>query len=178
MSEALDLRYPIGRPHLKLALSEGERAEALRVIEETPARLREAVRGLNDKQLDTRYRDGGWSVRQVVHHVPDSHLNAYIRMKLALTEDAPTIKPYDEARWAELPDSRGPLESSLALLESVHERWLRLMRALSPADFARPFHHPEHPDAPLTIDWILSLYGWHGPHHIVHITKLRERMGW
>ena len=178
MSDAFDLRYPIGRPHLRLALSNDERLTAIRALEETPARFRSAVEGLDNKQLDTRYREGGWTVRQVVHHVPDSHLNAYVRMKLALTEAAPTIKPYDEKLWAELPDSRGPIESSLQMLESVQERWVRLIKALSPADFARAFLHPEYPDAPRSLDWLISLYAWHGPHHTAHITKLRERMGW
>ena len=178
MSDAFDLRYPIGRPHLRLALSNDERLTAIRTIEETPARFRSAVEGLDNKQLDTRYREGGWTVRQVVHHVPDSHLNAYVRMKLALTETAPTVKPYNETLWAELPDSRGPIEGSLQMLASVQERWVRLIKALSPADFSRTFMHPEYPEAPRTLDWLLSLYAWHGPHHTAHITKLRERMGW
>lgn len=174
----VDPRYPIGMFRSRLSLKPAERLEMIRSIEETPARLRVAVQGLNNAQLDTHYREGGWTVREVVHHVPDSHLNAYIRMKLALTEQAPTVKPYDEAAWANLPDSRGTIDSSLDLLEALHERWVRLMRALAPSDYSRKFVHPEYPGSPRTIDWLIALYGWHGPHHIAHITTLRDRMGW
>jgi uncharacterized damage-inducible protein DinB len=147
-------------------------------IARTPDDLRRAVQPLSAEQLDTPYRPGGWTVRQVVHHVPDSHLNAYIRFKLALTEDAPTIKPYDEARWAELSDSRDtPIDTSLTLLTSLHERWVRLLRAMKPADFARQVNHPEW-SAPAPLDVFLALYAWHGPHHVGHITSLRTRMGW
>ena len=147
-------------------------------IAAAPAHMREAVRGLSGEQLDTPYRDGGWSVRQVVHHVPDSHLNAYIRMKFALTENAPQIKPYDEAEWAKLADSRvTPVETSLTLLESLHERWVGLMRSLRVEDFARTLRHPEH-EGILTLDWLIAMYAWHGRHHVAHITTLRERNGW
>ena len=140
--------------------------------------MREAIRGLNEKQLDTPYRDGGWTVRQVVHHVPDSHLNAYTRVKLALTENAPTIKPYDEAAWAALPDSRStPIETSLRMLEALHERWTGLLRSMKPEDFQRRFTHPEHGKT-FTLDWLVAMYAWHGRHHVAHITSLRERMGW
>jgi hypothetical protein len=129
-------------------------------------------------QLDTPYRPGGWTVRQVVHHLPDSHLHAYTRIKLALTEEEPTIKPYEEARWAELPDARtGPIDPSLALLESLHQRWLLLLRQLRPSDFERRFRHPEH-NRMFALDETIALYAWHGRHHVAHITSLRQRMGW
>jgi hypothetical protein len=140
--------------------------------------MRAAVTGLSETQLDTRYRDGGWTVRQVVHHVPDSHLNAYTRLRLALTENAPTIKPYEEARWAELPDARtGPIEISLSLLEALHHRWVALLRKLGAAEGARTFLHPEH-NRQITIDELIAMYAWHGEHHVAHITSLRRRMGW
>ena len=135
------------------------------------------VKGLSDEQLDTPYRDGGWTVRQLAHHVPDSHMNAYIRTKLALTEDDPVIRPYDEQRWAMLPDSeRTPIETSLDLLDAVHARWVTLLRATAPEDFERPLRHPE--SGPLTIGLLILQYGWHGDHHVAHITRLREREGW
>lgn len=174
----MDLRYPIGPFQSQSTLTVAERAQAIRHLVETPARLRAAVGGLNNAQLDTPYREGGWTVREVVHHVPDSHLNAYVRMKLALTEQSPTVKPYDEAAWAKLPDARGPIDSSLDLLEALHDRWVRLITSLAPADFARTFIHPEYPEAPPTLDWLIALYAWHGPHHVAHITTLRDRMGW
>ncbi|MEK6570441.1 MAG: YfiT family bacillithiol transferase, partial [Bacteroidota bacterium] len=146
-------------------------------LADAPANLRGAVRGLSDRQLDTPYRPGGWTVRQVVHHVPDSHLNAYIRFKLALTENEPTIKPYEQQLWAELPDARtGPIEMSLALLEALHKRWVLLLQSLNPSDFNRTFRHPEL--GLMTLDRTLALYAWHGRHHVAHITSLRERMGW
>jgi uncharacterized damage-inducible protein DinB len=153
------------------------RAARIAEIDETPAKLRAAVAGLSASQLDTPYRPEGWSVRQVVHHLPDSHANAYVRFKLALTEDSPTIKPYLEARWAELPDTREtPVEVSLALLEALHRRWVILLRAMTAEDFARPLQHPE--KGRLTLDQMLALYAWHGRHHVAHVTALRERMGW
>lgn len=174
MSE--DLRYPIGRP-VKKDLTDAERAQAIDAIAETPARFRQALAGLTEEQLDTPYRPEGWTVRQLAHHVPDSHLNAYLRIKLALTEDEPTIKTYEEALWAELPDTRNtPVEVSLTLLEAVHHRLDNLLRALGPEDFRRPMNHPE--QGRITIDHLLCIYSWHGPHHVAHITKLRERMGW
>ena len=147
-------------------------------IARTPDDMRSAVAGLTPDQLDTPYRPEGWTVRQVVHHVPDSHLNAYTRFKLALTEDTPTIKPYDEARWAELSDSHDtPIETSLTLLRALHDRWVRLLRAMKADDFLRRLNHPEW-EAPLSLDAMLALYAWHGPHHVGHITSLRRRMGW
>ncbi|HUX33737.1 MAG TPA: putative metal-dependent hydrolase [Gemmatimonadaceae bacterium] len=174
-----DLRYPIGRFQRPAAVTAAERAAFIEAIAATPAALREAVRGLDDAQLDTPYRPDGWTVRQVVHHLADSHLNAYARLKLALTEMEPTIKPYDEAKWAALPDSRSPLVAeSLALLDALHARWVFLLRAMTPADFGRTLVHPEHPGSPMTLDVLLAIYAWHGRHHVAHITALRERIGW
>jgi len=170
--------YPVGRYNEPAMVTPAQRAAWLDDVAGAPAAMRAAISGLSPAQLDTPYRDGGWTVRQVVHHVPDSHMNAYVRFKLALTEDMPVIKPYDQARWAELPDSAAtPIEVSLALLEALHARWVRLMRAMSPSDFARRFRHPEH-DRIFTLDGTLGLYAWHGRHHVAHITALRERNGW
>jgi len=173
-----DLRYPIGTFKIESdAFTDEERRGLIDQIAETPAKLREALKGLSEEQLETPYRPGGWTVRQVVHHVPDSHLNSYVRFKLALTEDEPTIKPYDEAQWAVLADSRiTPVEVSLSLLESLHERWVALLRSLAPADFARTFRHPEL--GVVSLNKNVALYAWHGRHHVAHITSLRERMGW
>jgi uncharacterized damage-inducible protein DinB len=172
-----DLRYPIGKAEMEPELTPERRRELIGQLEAMPDRLREAVAGLNAEQLDTPYRPGGWTVRQVIHHVPDSHLNAYIRCKWALTEDRPTIKTYEEARWAELPDSRSaPIEVSLALLENLHRRWVALLRALPAADFARTIQHPEW--GLVNLDQLLGLYAWHGRHHVAHVAALRERMGW
>ncbi len=172
-----DLRYPVGQLQAEGPLSEERRLELIEQIAETPERLRAAVHGLNHQQLDTPYRPGGWTVRQVLHHVPDSHLNAYVRFKLALTEDTPTIKPYAEALWAALPDTgRTVPEVSLTLLTALHQRWVILLRAMDAADFARTLQHPE--KGLLTLDQMLGLYAWHGRHHVAHITSLREREGW
>ena len=172
-----DLRFPVGPWDRRSSLAADERRTLLDQIAATPAALRDAVRGLDDAQLDTPYRDGGWSVRQVVHHLPDSHMNSYIRFKLALTEDEPTIRAYDEDAWSKLADSRiTPVETSLVLLESLHERWMLLLRSLDEADFARRLRHPEY--GPMTIDTLVSLYAWHGRHHVAHVTALRERSGW
>jgi DinB superfamily len=175
---ATDLRYPVGRFHRPEApLDETQRRRAIDAIAATPARLRAAVNGLTSTQLDTPYRPGGWTVRQVVHHVPDSHMNAYVRFKLALTEHEPTIKPYEEARWAELADTREtPIETSLVLLERLHERWVILLQSMSEGDFARRFHHPE--TGIQRLDQVLAMYEWHGAHHVGHVRGLRERMGW
>lgn len=172
-----DPRYPVGRFEGRARLTAEERRAMIEDIALAPARMRDAVRGLTESQLDTPYRDGGWTVRQVIHHVPDSHLNGYTRLKLALTEKEPTIKPYDQTAWADLADSRDtPIETSLMLLESVHDRWVRLLRSMSATDFARTFRHPEH--GAVTIDWLVDMYSWHGRHHTAHITSLRERKGW
>ncbi|HKR62653.1 MAG TPA: putative metal-dependent hydrolase [Thermoanaerobaculia bacterium] len=172
-----DPRYPVGKFEKRDTLTPDERRAMIEQIAAAPARMREAVAGLDASQLDTPYREGGWTVRQVVHHVPDSHLNAYIRLKLALTEDTPTIKPYDEAAWAQLADARDtPLEVSLALLESLHARWTGLMRSMRDDDFRRTLNHPEH--GTMTLDWLVAMYAWHSRHHVGHITSLRERMQW
>jgi hypothetical protein len=172
-----DLRYPIGTYEWVTTLTEAQRQEAIEVIAAVPVKLRAAVQGLTPEQLDTPYRPGGWTVRQVAHHVPDSHMNAYIRFKLAMTEDNPTIRLYKEDRWARLDDTRStPIEVSLALLEPLHERWVRLLRSFTPEDFARPLTHPVL--GPITVDGLLGLYHWHSRHHVAHITRLRERMGW
>jgi len=175
---SVDPRYPVGRFTRPTALSPAERAAAIDAIAQAPAAFRAAIKGLSDAQLDTPYRDGGWTVRQVIHHVPDSHMNAYVRFKLALTEDVPIIKPYDEAKWAELEDGKSRLvENSLALLEALHQRWLFLLQRMTPSDFARKLNHPDW-DAPLSLDVMLALYAWHGRHHAAHITSLRQRMSW
>jgi len=172
-----DLRYPIGKFHFDEPLTEDQKKKALDDVASTPANLRAAVKGLSDTQLDTPYRPGGWTVRQVVHHVPDSHLNSYVRFKLALTEDEPTIKPYAEDRWAELADTKAtPVEVSLTLLDSLHDRWVRLLRSLTPEDWKRTFRHPEL--GVMTLERTLALYAWHGRHHVMHITALRDRNGW
>jgi len=173
-----DLRYPVGRFTQPESLTPAERKDAIRVIAETPANMRAAVRGLSDKQLDTPYRPGGWTVRQVVHHVPDSHMNAYTRFKLALTEDTPTIKPYDEAKWAELDDGKSKLvEESLVLLEVLHKRWVYLLERIQPQQFALKVVHPEYKTT-MSLDALLAMYAWHGRHHVAHITELRRRERW
>src|SRR3954471_9167748 len=172
------LRYPTGRfQRPKRPLESAERRQMIDAIARTPNELQPAVRGLSEPQLDTPYRPDGWTVRQVAHHVPDSHLNAYVRFKLALTEDNPTVKPYDEAAWAKLGDSRStPVETSLALLDNLHARWNNLLRAMTPDDFARTLYHPD--NGRFTLDQMLALYEWHGRHHTAHVTSLRERNGW
>lgn len=172
-----DLRYPIGKFERPPSLTTGERGKHIESIAEMPARFAAAVAGLSATQLDTPYRPGGWTVRQLIHHVPDSHMNAYVRFKLALTEDEPTIKPYDEARWAELADSKAtPIEKSLALLENLHARWVPLLRSLNATEWERKFRHPDLGE--MRLDQNLALYSWHGRHHTAHITSLRERNGW
>jgi len=171
-----DLSFPIGKPERPDTLTPEKRRELIATIAEAPSKLRAAVAGLSPAQLDTPYRPGGWTVRQVVHHLPDSHMNAYARFKLALTEEQPTIKPYEEAAWANLADSCGPIEPSLALFESLHQRWVPLLESLSPADWAKKFNHPE--SGLNTLDKSLSIYAWHGKHHVAHITSLRQRNGW
>jgi uncharacterized damage-inducible protein DinB len=172
-----DLRYPIGPFVAPTSLDLAQRAELIDRMAEAPARLRAAVDGLSDARLLTPYRPGGWSVAQVVHHVPDSHMNAYVRCKLAVTEDAPIIKPYQEARWAELRDATGTdLAASLALLDALHRRWVAFLGSLDPKQWERTLRHPEM--GTMTLDRILALYAWHGRHHVAHITALREREGW
>jgi hypothetical protein len=173
----LDLRYPIGGfTPIDPPASDARRA-ALADLDALPAQLRSAVAGLDDAQLDTPYRPDGWTVRQVVHHLADSHLNAFVRLKLALTEDAPVVKPYDEKAWAALPDARMRIDVSLALLDALHARLIAACASLEPADFARTYFHPEH-GRHLTLDWMVQQYAWHGRHHVAHITALRRRRGW
>jgi hypothetical protein len=172
----MDLRYPVGEFAMPVQVTPTRRQQAIDEIAATPAKMRAAAKGLNDAQLDTPYRDGGWTVRQVVHHVPDSHLNAYVRLKLALTEERPTIKPYDQEAWANLADSKAPIEVSQTLLDTVHNRWDRLWRSLKPEHFARVLVHPDHGER--NVDWLLFLYEWHGRHHTAHITELRKQKGW
>jgi hypothetical protein len=176
MPDLDDLRFPIGKFSPPASSMPGVRAAHIETLRRLPERLRAAVSGLTDAQLDTPYREGGWTVRQVVHHVPDSHSNCYFRFKLALTEDWPTIKPYDEAAWANLPDSRLPVELSLAMIEALHGRWVALLESLSDADFQRGFEHPEHGRQNLAK--VLAIYDWHSRHHTAHITNLRARQGW
>jgi uncharacterized damage-inducible protein DinB len=172
-----DPRYPIGRYERRDVLTPDERAAMIEQIAAVPRKMRDAVAGLTPQQLETPYRDGGWTLRQVVHHVPDSHMNSYVRFKLALTEETPTIRPYDEARWAELADSVDtPPATSMALLESLHDRWVRLLRSMSAEDFQRTLNHPE--NGLMTLDAMLALYAWHGRHHVAHITSTRARNGW
>jgi len=172
-----DLRFPIGKFQFEGVPNAEQKQVMLEEIAQTAANLRASVKGLSDAQLDTEYRPGGWTVRQLVHHVPDSQLNAYVRFKLALTEDDPTIKTYAEDRWAELPDSKAtPIEVSLTLLDSLHDRWVRLLKSLTEEDWKRTFRHPDL--GPMTLEKTLALYAWHGKHHVAHVTELRKRMSW
>jgi len=172
-----DIRYPIGKFEPKPQLTDVDRQALTNQIAWAPTKLREAVQGLSDQQLDLPYREGGWTSRQQVHHLPDSHINAYIRFKLAVTEQNPTIKPYEEQLWAELIDGKSmPIEPSLVLLESLHSRWVMFLRALKGEDFARTIVHPV--NGQRNLDWMLQLYAWHGRHHVAHIVALRQRMGW
>jgi hypothetical protein len=173
---ASDLRYPVGEFVMPAAVTPAMRVEAIAAITAMPAQLRDAVRGLSNSQLDTPYRPNGWTVRQVVHHVGDSHMNAFVRLKLALTEDNPTVKPYDEKAFATLPDQQLPIEVSLLLVDGLHARWAAVLNALSREHFTRPLYHPE--IGAITVDYVVQTYGWHSRHHVAHITRLREREGW
>jgi hypothetical protein len=173
----IDLRYPVGRYQAPEIISSSQRTVWIEQMAELPAELSKAVAGLEDSQLDTPYRPGGWTVRQVVHHLPDSHMNSYTRFRLALTENSPVIKPYEEGAWAELMDARtAPVVPSLTLVEGLHARFILLLRSLTDDDFARTFRHPELGEKRL--DWTLGLYAWHGLHHTAHINQLRGRNGW
>jgi hypothetical protein len=175
-TEAPDLQYPIGRLVRQSSLTDAERAAAIATIAGTPAKLRAAVNGLTDAQLDMPYRPGGWTVRQVVHHIADSHMHAYMRTRFTLTEQNPPVKPYPEALWAELADAKAmPVEPSLAILDGLHARWVNLFGSLKPEQFARTMLHPEH--GALTLDGLLKIYSWHGPHHVAHVMGLRKRSG-
>ena len=172
-----DPRYPVGPFSPDARPTPSSRAAHIEQIAAMPGHLRRAVTGLTSQQLQTPYRDGGWTVKQVAHHVPESHMNAYIRCKLALTENTPTVKPYNEDAWAKLPDAeQTPIEVSLALLEAVHSRWIFLLKSMQADDFERKLNHPE--SGIQTLDQILALYSWHGRHHTAHITSLRERKKW
>jgi len=169
--------YPIGKHLPPMAVSAAERASFVAQIAAVPAELRAAVERMSPGRLDTPYRPGGWTVRQVVHHIPDSHVNAYVRFKLAATEDEPTIRPYNEGLWAELPEAKtGPIDLSLALLDALHERWVAAIRALPAASFDRAFRHPDL--GVMSLNQQLALYAWHGRHHTAQITALAARMGW
>jgi uncharacterized damage-inducible protein DinB len=178
----MDLQYPIGkftwnRHGEGLLASEAERQQWLSEAEALPSLLRTAVAGLSEAQLDTPYRPGGWTVRQVVHHLADSHLNMYVRFRLALTEDEPPIKPYNQETWAQLADAqKAPVEVSIQLLRALHQRWVLLLRSLPAESFARALWHPEM--GRVTLEKYLALYAWHGQHHLAHITGLRARQGW
>ena len=173
-----DLRYPVGKNSFDATVDEKDYPGFIDTIANAPKVLRDAVKAMSDEQLDTPYRDGGWTVRQVVHHLGDSHINAFCRLKLALTEDKPTIKPYDEAKWAELADAKAPVEVSLRLLESLHDRWVRIWKSIPVADFKKKgFTHPEHGRF-ISLDQVLSMYEWHCRHHTAHITQLAKRKGW
>ena len=173
----MDLQYPVGRFEFPREVSSQDCERFIQEIAETPANLRAAVTGLSAGQLDMPYRPGGWTVRQVVHHLPDSHLNSYVRFKLALTEDEPTIKPYYEDRWAELQEAKtAPIEVSLVLLDSLHKRWVLMLCSMKSEDWKRSFRHPDL--GVVSLEKNVALYSWHGRHHVGHITSLRERMGW
>ena len=174
MSE--DLRFPIGKFDSDREVTPELRKEFVQTIADLPEKITEAIKDLNDEQLDTEYRPEGWTVRQTVHHIADSHLNSYCRFKLALTEENPTIRPYYEDRWAELKDSELPIDVSLKIIEGIHERWIAMLDSMSEADFKRKLNHPE--SGEWTLEKMLGLYDWHSKHHTAHITKLRERNGW
>lgn len=176
MQELEDLRYPIGRFKAPPSSDPAIRAEHISTLRLLPGTLQSAINGLSRPQLDTPYRDGGWTVRQLVHHIADSHANAYVRTKLALTEDWPTIKPYDEAAWARLADSTLPIDGSVAMISALHERWVALLESLSEGDFQRGYNHPENGRQNLAT--VIALYSWHSRHHTAHITGLRTRMSW
>lgn len=172
-----DPRYPIGKIELPGKLSPAARATAIGTIAAVPNLLYDAVRGLDQAQLDTPYRDGGWSVRQVVHHIADSHINAYVRHKLTMTEKTPPpIKAYDENEWAKLADGNGPIGNSLLLVQALHDRWATCLRSLPESTFARTCVHSER--GAMTLDDLVALYAWHGAHHVAHITALRQAKGW
>jgi uncharacterized damage-inducible protein DinB len=172
----VDPRYPVGRFAPPSTITPDDRTDAIATLAELPEQLRNAVDGLSFAQLSTPYREGGWTLRQVVHHVADSHMNAVIRVKLALTEDWPTIKPYDEVAWAKLHDVAAPIEWSLELIESLHARWVMLLQSLNDEQWKRGCHHPE--NGPMTVEQLTLLYAWHSRHHVSHITHLRARENW
>ena len=172
-----DPKYPIGKFSYAGPPTAEEKKKQLDEIEQTPARFRSALSGLSDDQLNTPYREGGWTLRQLAHHLPDSHMNAYVRCKLALTENEPTIKPYMENLWAELPEAKSaPIDISLSLLDSLHGRWMLMLRQCGDAEWQRTFRHPEL--GTMSLEKLVALYAWHGRHHTAHVTSLKEKMGW
>ena len=172
-----DPRYPIGKFVRPSVIDTPHRRVSIATLAALPENLRAAVDGLNEAQIDTPYREGGWTVRQLVHHVADSHMNAYVRTRLALTEDWPTIKPYDQKLWAELSDTRTlPIDVSLDLLESLHRRWVALLESLTAEEWKRGYVHPE--SGRQTLEEVAALYDWHSRHHAAHITALRKSRGW
>ena len=176
--EVEKLKFPVGKMPMESKFTQEEILNNIKTIEEFPANIRKAVKDLTDEQLDTPYRPGGWTPRILVHHVGDSHMNAFMRCKLALTEDSPTIKPYFEDRWAELADYKNtPVEISLVLLDNLHKRWVILLNSLTSADMKKDFIHPEH-NTKFSVEQVINLYAWHSRHHLAHITNLKERMGW
>ena len=172
----MDLKYPIGKFQYDGEITKSVTKDWINEIEELPSLLRDAVKDLDNEQLDTPYRSGGWTVRQLIHHLADSHMNAYVRFKLALTEEKPVIKPYDESKWAELSDHKLPIDISLALLEALHKRWTNLLRSLSPADMEKTFIHPD--TGEVSVGKNIGIYSWHGRHHLAHITSLCSRKSW
>jgi uncharacterized damage-inducible protein DinB len=174
----MDLRYPIGPYTPPPMITPADRSAWIAELESLPANLRQAVDGLTDPQLDTPYRPAGWTLRQVVHHLADGHMNSYTRFRLALTEPTPTVKPFDENAWAELPDAKsGPLEPSLALIDALHRRWVTMLRSLSDDDFKRTYRHPDRSE-PTVLDHTLGYFAWHGRHHVAQILTLRKHRGW
>ena len=171
-----DLQYPVGKFERQASYTELEIQGFIEILEKLPSQMRVAVNGLSASQLEAQYREGGWTLRQVVHHVPDSHINSYVRFKLALTEENPTIKPYDEAAWALLADSDAPTHTSLDLLEALHARWIIVLHSIQPEQWKRTFNHPQ--NGSMTLEYALALYAWHSRHHLAHITQTRARMGW
>ncbi|KQU24252.1 metal-dependent hydrolase [Bacillus sp. Leaf13] len=172
----MEARYPIGKFQFEGEITRSVTEGWIKEIEALPGLLREAVRNMDEEQLDTAYRTDGWTVRQVVHHLADSHMNAYIRFKLALTENNPVIKPYDEGKWAELPDNKLPVDISLSLLEALHIRWTKLLHSLNSADLKKTFIHPD--SGEVSVGENIGIYAWHGRHHLAHITSLSKRKGW
>jgi hypothetical protein len=171
-----ELKYPVGGFTPPESYSDSDRAQRIQVITDLPKNFLAAAKGLSDAQLDTPYRPEGWTVRQLIHHVADSHMNAFIRFKLALTENVPTVKPYNEKLWADLADAKLPVEPSLRIIEDVHTRWVAVLKSMKASDFAKQLVHPER--GQISLDWMLALYTWHSKHHTAHIAKLRERNGW
>ena len=172
-----DARYPIGRFDFDMVVAPADRPRLIEEIASLPAKLRATVQGTTEQHLTHTYRPGGWTVRQLVHHVPDSHMNGFVRLKLALTEDRPTVSAYDEKKFAALADMKLPVAVSLELVRSLHARWLAIYGTMKDDDWQRMFVHPEYTD-PLTLDWQVQMYGWHSRHHVAHITALRQREGW